>query len=79
MAFHYGFMHLSEQNASVKIGPLKCKGYNLKINSEPTCESLKAMGQPSGYYIVKKDDELHFKYIYIIIGRLKHHLAVYLC
>jgi hypothetical protein len=70
MAFHYGFMHLSKQNASVKIGPLKCKGYNLKINNGPTCETLKEMGQPSGYYIVEKDDELHFKYTYIIIGRV---------
>ena len=24
--FHYGFMHLPEQNASIKIGPLICKG-----------------------------------------------------
>jgi hypothetical protein len=60
MAFHYGFMHVPEQNASVEIGPLKCKGYKPKkdIWSGATCDTLKLIGQPSGYYITDQDNEL---------------------
>ena len=49
-------MHLPNQNASVKIGPLKCSGSKPIPKHGTSCESLKAMGQNSGYFVTNNHD-----------------------
>ena len=56
MSFLYGEMNQNHQNnASVEIGPLICKGTIEKPNYISTsCFSWKFFGMPSGYYLVDK-------------------------
>ena len=51
-AFHYGYMYLNIQKASIKIGPLECKGKSEAMNNGGSCQSLKSQGRSSGYYIL---------------------------
>ena len=44
-------MHLDQQKASVKIGPLVCKGE--RIYPGKSCETWRNLGFPSGYYITE--------------------------
>ena len=55
----YGHMHIQDQTASVKIGPLVCEKLKLLPTFANDCKSRLAMGQPYGYYIAGTDDNLH--------------------
>ena len=71
MAFHYGLMHLPNQNASVKIGPLMCSGSKPIPTHGTSCESLKAMGQNSGYFITNKKETTDVqKSVHFYLGRI---------
>ena len=50
----YGLMYLTHQKASVKIGPLICKGAIPSSTYGSSCKSWKNLGMPSGYYIVEQ-------------------------
>ena len=45
-------MYLNIQKASIKIGPLECKGKSEAMNNGGSCQSLKSQGRSSGYYIL---------------------------
>ena len=52
--FNYGHMYLSSQlqKASIKIGPLECKGKIDTSENGGSCKSLKMQGRPTGYYLL---------------------------
>ena len=56
ITFHYGFMYSDIQKASIKIGPLECKGKSQAMVNERSCKSLKLQGKPTGYYILETQE-----------------------
>ena len=50
-------MHIQDQKASLRIGPLICKGLIPLPTFGNNCESRLAMGQPPGYYISEKENQ----------------------
>ena len=58
-------MHIKNQNASVAIGPVICKGLKPLPAFGSDCQSLKLLGQPPGFYVIK--DEIRTgSYPYVI-------------
>ena len=57
-SFHYGLMYLPSQRASIKIGPLECKGAAKIELDGGSCHSLKLQGRPSGYYILDRSNNI---------------------
>ena len=52
-------MHIQDQTASVKVGPLVCEKLKLLPTFANDCKSRLAMGQPYGYYIAGTDNDFH--------------------
>ena len=46
-------MKFDIQQASIKIGPLECKGKSESMINGGSCQSLKIQGRPTGYYILE--------------------------
>ena len=53
-SFQYGYAHMDQQYAVVEVGPLECYGSKPLPKSGKTCNDLRLLGQPSGYYFVEK-------------------------
>ena len=49
-------MHMKNQNASVTIGPVICKGLKPLPAFGSDCQSLKLLGQPPGFYVIKDEN-----------------------
>ena len=61
-SFLYGLMYLNHQNATVKIGPLICRGTKPNRTLGASCQSWKTFGMPSGYYPVEQRPHIKSKY-----------------
>ena len=60
-SFHYGLFYHQDQKASVSIGPLVCEGMKPLPTFANDCKSIKEMGQPYGYYILRNETSEEFQ------------------